>query len=130
MLKLSVVTPERRLLEAECDEVSLPGALGYLGILPGHAPLLAQLSTGELSYRIGARYHWLVVQGGFCEVSDDRVNVLADVAEQPGEIDVEAARRAQSSAEEKMKSASEQEFLIAQAEAELNLARISVAGRR
>ncbi len=129
MLNLSVVTPERKVLEIACEEVALPGTLGYFGVLPGHTPLLATLRTGELSYRIGQRYSYLVVQGGFCEVGDDRVNVLADLAEQPGEIDVEAARKAQASAEERMKTASDREFTIAQAEAELNLARIAVAGR-
>ena len=129
MLTLTVVTPERKVLEIECEEVSLPGLLGYFGVLPGHTPLLGALKVGELSYRIGQRYQYLVVQGGFCEVSEDRLNVLADLAELPGEIDVEAARQAQAIAEEKMRISGEHEFVMAQAEAELNLARLTVAAR-
>jgi F-type H+-transporting ATPase subunit epsilon len=127
MLKLTVVTPERKVLEIECEQVSLPGTLGYFGVLPGHRPLLATLGTGELQYEVGNRSHYLVLQGGFCEVADDRVNVLADIAEEPSEIDVEKAKKAQAAAEERMKIASEHEFKFAQAEAELNLARITVA---
>ena len=91
-LHLEVVTPERRLLSAAADEVRLPGALGELGVLPGHTPLLTSLGTGAVSYFQGAEMHRLAVQGGFAELLPDRVTLLARIAETPDEIDVAAAR--------------------------------------
>lgn len=93
-LILEVVTPERQLVTAETGEVTLPGALGELGVLPGHTPLLTSLGTGPLTYLVGAARHRLVVQGGFAEVLPERVTVMARVAQRPAEIDVDAARRA------------------------------------
>jgi F-type H+-transporting ATPase subunit epsilon len=95
-------------VEADVDEVTLPGALGALGILPGHAPLLCALRIGELGYRQGSREHYLALQWGFAEVAGDGVTVLADVAELPAEIDVEAARADKLSAEEALRAASGQ----------------------
>ena len=129
MLKLSVVTPEKRLLELDCEEVSLPGASGYIGILPGHAALLSTLGTGEIGWRNGSKWSWGVVQGGFCEVGNDRVNVLADIAEEAGSIDVSAAKSAQAEAEERMKTAGEEELRRANAAVELNRARVSAASK-
>jgi len=129
MLKLIVTTPERKVLEVEADEVSVPGALGYLGILPQHSPLLSTLGTGELSYRSGVRERYLVIQGGFVEVADDRVTILADRAQLPDEIDVEKARRDQAAAEEKLKGSGDHDFVVAQAELELAVTQIQVAGR-
>ena len=83
-LHLKVVTPTRVVVDAEADEVGLPGALGVLGILPGHAPLLASLSIGEMWYREGVREYNLALQWGFVEVVDNTVTVLAEVAELPG----------------------------------------------
>src|SRR5438128_12035407 len=95
VLKLVVVTPERKVVEAEADEVQMPGALGYLGILPGHAPLITQLATGVLSYRGGGAEKRLAVSAGFAEVANDAVTVLADLAEEPSPVaadDVQAAQ--------------------------------------
>jgi F-type H+-transporting ATPase subunit epsilon len=129
-LHLKVVTPTRVVVDAEVDEVTLPGALGALGILPGHAPLLTSLRIGELSYRQGVREHWLALQWGFAEVAKDLVTVLADVAELPAEIDVEAARAEKSAAEDALRTATGAEFDRQRATVEASVTRISVATRR
>jgi len=92
-LTLILVTPERKVLEEPCDSVSLPASEGYVTILPRHAPLIATLGIGVLRYQTGARSSSLAIAGGFFEVSDDRVTVLADEAFAPSEIDAAAARR-------------------------------------
>jgi F-type H+-transporting ATPase subunit epsilon len=91
-LDLEVVTPEREVVHEQVDEVQVPGRDGYLGILPGHAALLGELGIGELSYKAGGHEHYMAVLGGFVEVREDHVRVLADAAEKPEEIDVERAR--------------------------------------
>jgi len=91
-LQLDVVTPERRLLSESVDMVTVPGFSGELGILPGHTALISRLQTGVLSYVQSGRTEQLHVSGGFVEVNDDRVTVLADLAERPEEIDAAKAR--------------------------------------
>jgi F-type H+-transporting ATPase subunit epsilon len=98
-LLLELVTPERRVLSEEVVEVRIPGVLGELGVLPGHTPLLTVLGTGPLAYTRDGREHRLALQGGFAEVLPDRVTVLAQLAELPSEIDLEAARRQLAEAE-------------------------------
>jgi F-type H+-transporting ATPase subunit epsilon len=98
-LKLEVVTPERRVVSSPAVEVQLPGLDGYLGILPGHAPLLATMGDGELSYREGSTTHYAVVFGGYTEVLAERVIVLAESAERAEEINVESARAAKEAAQ-------------------------------
>jgi len=129
-LHLKVVTPVRVVVDAEADEVTLPGALGALGILPGHAPLLATLGIGELSYRTATREHYLAVQHGFAEIAANVVTVLADVAELPAEIDVEAARAEKLAAEAALRSAAGAEFELQRAHLEGAVTRITVAARR
>ena len=129
-LRLKVVTPVRVVVDTEADEVTLPGALGALGILPGHAPLLATLGIGELSYRTATREYYLAVQHGFAEVVADVVTVLADVAELPAEIDVEAARAEKVAAETALRGAAGKEFEHQHAHLEAAVTRITVAGRR
>ena len=129
-LRLRVVTPTRTVVDADVDEVTLPGALGALGILPGHAPLLASLRIGELSYRAANRERWLALQWGFAEVAGDEVTVLADVAEQPSEIDLEAARSDKAQAEAALKTAASGEFEGQRAKLEASVTRITVAARR
>lgn len=92
-LQLEVVTPERRVLAESVDMVTVPGFGGELGILPGHTPLISRLQTGVLSYVQEGRTQQLHVSGGFVEVNDDHVSVLADLAERPEEIDVTKARQ-------------------------------------
>jgi F-type H+-transporting ATPase subunit epsilon len=90
---LQLVSPERILVEEQVDEVQVPGLNGYMGILPGHAPLLSELMPGGvLTYKSGAGQKVLAVYGGFVEVQADRVRILADFAERKEEINVEEAR--------------------------------------
>ena len=101
-LTLEIVTPDRSLVNEEVDEVQLPGAEGYFGVLPGHTPLLATLQVGELWYRVGQEKHYLAVAFGFVEVLPDRVTVLAQIAERAQEIDVARAEAAKRRAEERV----------------------------
>jgi F-type H+-transporting ATPase subunit epsilon len=128
-LQLTVVTPERRVLETEADGIELPGALGYLGILPGHAPLITLLGTGVLTVRKGASSTALAVSSGLAEVSADKVSVLADSAEGASEIDAAAAEREKAKAEEEMKSAGVDTLDEIRGRLELAQARIAVARR-
>ena len=93
-LTLELATPTRLLVSAEVDEVVVPGSEGYFGVLPGHAPLLATLGIGELSYRVGREEYYVAVVGGFAEVRNDKVIILADSAETPADIDRTRAERA------------------------------------
>ncbi len=129
-LQLLVVTPERRVVEAQADEVELPGAQGYLGILPGHAPLITLLGTGVLTYRSGGRSTAYAVSAGFAEVSGDRVSVLADSAEGAGEIDAASADRDRAKAEEEMKTAGADTLDAIRTRFELAQARITVASAK
>jgi F-type H+-transporting ATPase subunit epsilon len=126
-LKLLVVTAEKKVVDAEADDVTLPGELGYLGILPGHAALITLLKTGVVSYRNGAAGEAFALDGGFAEVSNDVVTVLAGVAERRSEIDTAAADREKAKAEEEMKTASFETLDAARARVELATARLSVA---
>jgi F-type H+-transporting ATPase subunit epsilon len=93
MLHLQLVSPERILVDEDVDEVQIPGLDGYLGILPGHAPLLSELKAGGvLSYKSAGGEKVLAVFGGFVEVQPDRVRILADAAERKEEINVAEAR--------------------------------------
>ncbi len=129
-LKLRGVTPVRVVVDTEVDEVTLPGVVGALGILPGHAPLLTALGIGELFYRTAAGGHVLAVQRGFAEVTGGVVTVLADVAELPSEIDLEAARAEKQAAEAAMRTASGKEFARQRAHLEAAVTRIAIAARR
>jgi F-type H+-transporting ATPase subunit epsilon len=101
-IDFTLVTPERSLVHEQVEELQIPGAEGYLGILPGHAPLFSELKVGELGYRIGERWFWLSVAWGFVEVLPDQVRVLAETAERAHEIDLERANRAKQRAEERI----------------------------
>jgi F-type H+-transporting ATPase subunit epsilon len=93
-IELEIVTPEKHMLAETVDYVELPGREGYMGILPGHAPLLSELGFGTLFYRKGGDAQYFAVLGGFVEVLPGRVIVLADASERAGEIDVARARAA------------------------------------
>ena len=101
-IQLEVVTLERRVLGEPVDMVTVPGLNGELGVLPGHTPLISQLKTGVLSYLQDGRTTQLLVSGGFVEVRDDHVSVLAEIAERPEEIDVAAARVARDRLEKQL----------------------------
>jgi F-type H+-transporting ATPase subunit epsilon len=91
-IELEIATPERQLVRESVTDVQVPAKGGYLGILPGHAALLGLLGSGTLAYTAGGRKQYLAIQGGFMEVSEDHVRVLADIAEPAAEIDVARAQ--------------------------------------
>ena len=96
---LRVVTPDRQVVREDVEEMQVPGREGYLGILPGHAPLISELKIGELAYRRGRELNYLAVSWGFVEVLPEQVTVLAEAAERPEEIDVARAQSAKERAE-------------------------------
>ena len=130
-LTLELATPTRLVVSAEVDEVVAPGSLGYFGVLPGHAPLLATLGIGEVTYRIGRDEHHVAVSGGFAEVRNDKVIILADVAETPADIDRARAERARDRAEARLAGRNQEEIDYARAMCALARAqtRLQVAGR-
>jgi F-type H+-transporting ATPase subunit epsilon len=101
-LELEIVMPDRFLIHEQVDEVQVPGSKGYFGVLPGHTPLLASLTVGELWYRKGPEKTYLSIAFGFAEVLPDRVTILAKLAERAEEIDVERAEEARKRAEERL----------------------------
>jgi len=130
-LTLELATPTRLVVTAEADEVVVPGSQGYFGVLPGHAPLLATLGIGEVTYRIGRDEHHVAVSGGFAEVRNDKVIILADSAETPADIDRTRAERARDRAEGRLSGRNQEEIDYARAAAALARAvtRLQVAGR-
>jgi F-type H+-transporting ATPase subunit epsilon len=101
-LQLQIVSADRSLVNERVDEVVIPGADGYFGVLPGHTPLLALLGAGELWYRQGQEKHYLLIAFGFAEVQPDRVTILAQIAELAEEINVARAEAARNRAQERM----------------------------
>jgi len=130
-IQLEVVTPERRVLADPVDMVTVPGLGGELGILPGHTPLISQLQTGVLTYVADGKSSQLHVSGGFVEVRDDHVSVLAEVAERPEEIDAARARLSRDQLEKQINawSGSEDELAIAKTEFERSVVRMQLASR-
>lgn len=102
-IRLDIVTPDRLVAHDAVTEVTIPGKNGYLGILPGHAPVLTELVPGELVYKSAGKAHLLCVTWGFAEVLGDRVIVLSETAEHSEEIDVARAEKARARAEERLK---------------------------
>jgi F-type H+-transporting ATPase subunit epsilon len=103
-IHLEIVTPEKQLFSGAVDSVTVPSTVGYLGILPGHAPLLAELGIGEVSYKIGDRTDYLFCSWGFVEVLPDRVVLLAQEAECASDIDIKRAEEAKKRAEKLLAS--------------------------
>jgi F-type H+-transporting ATPase subunit epsilon len=101
-LAVEIVTPSRILVQEQVDELNIPGELGYLGILPGHTALLTNLGQGVLMYRRGEQRWYLAIFGGYMEVHDDHVTVLADIAERAEEIDRSRAEAARDRAEQRL----------------------------
>jgi F-type H+-transporting ATPase subunit epsilon len=102
--QLEIVTPEKLVMKDVAEEMQIPGKNGYLGILPGHAPLITELAVGEISYRNGGSIYRLAVAWGFAEVLPDKVTILAEIAERAEEIDVKRAAAAKERAEQRLKS--------------------------
>ena len=128
-IALEVVTPERRVLAESVDMVTVPGLGGELGILPGHTPLISQLQTGVLTYVQDGKNFSLHVSGGFVEVRDDHVSVLAEVAERPDEIDAARAKLSRDRLEKQLNawSGTEEDFEIARAKLERSVVRLQLA---
>lgn len=132
MLKLEVVTPERRVVDETVDSVTVPTLSGEAGILPNHAPLVSALKPGILSFSNRGNVERLVVAGGFVEVNSDKVSVLTDVAETAAEVDVETARAQREEAERALAavaSSSVEETADVRDRLEFANARLQIAGR-
>jgi F-type H+-transporting ATPase subunit epsilon len=102
--QLEIVTPEKKVVETTAEEVQIPGKNGYLGILPGHAPLITELSVGEITYRENSTEQRLAVAWGFAEVLPEKVTILAESAERPSDINLDRARKAKERAEQRLTS--------------------------
>ncbi len=110
-LTLEIATPMRLVVAETVDEVVAPGIEGYFGVLPGHAPFLTTLGIGEVTYRVGQDERYLALAGGFAEVRNDKVIVLADTAERPEEIDRGRAERARERAERRLSAVTSEETI-------------------
>lgn len=130
-IQLEIVTPDRQLVHETVTAVTIPGKQGYLGILPGHAPLLSELKAGELVYTREEAKHYLAVSWGFAEVLPSRVIILAHTAERAEEIDLARAERARERAEERLKNTTDPTLDIQRAREayERALARLQAARR-
>jgi F-type H+-transporting ATPase subunit epsilon len=131
-IQLEVVTPERRVLAEPVDMVTVPGLGGELGILPGHTPLISQLQTGVLTYAQDGKSSSLHVSGGFVEVREDHVSVLAEVAERPEEIDAARAKLSRDQLEKQINAwnGTEDDLAIAKTEFERSMVRLQLASHR
>ncbi len=128
-IDLQIVTPERMLVHEQVDEVQVPGVNGYFGVLPGHTPLLAALSVGELWYRKGQEKTYLAIAYGFAEVLPDRVSILAQLAERAEEIDLERAEAARRRASERLELRSDVDYERARVSLMKSITRIQVSAR-
>jgi F-type H+-transporting ATPase subunit epsilon len=129
-LQLEIVSADRSLVNELVDEVQIPGSEGYLGVLPGHTPLLTTLHVGQLWYRQGQEKHYLSIAFGFAEIQPDRVTILAQIAERADEIDVARAESAKKRAEERLsKPTVDMDFERARISMMKALIRLQVASR-
>jgi F-type H+-transporting ATPase subunit epsilon len=130
-IDLIIVTPERSVVHEQVEEVQVPGAEGYLGILPGHAPLFSEMKIGEVGYRKGETWFFLSVAWGFVEVLPNQVRILAETAERAHEIDLERANRAKQRAEERIsKGGDDIDYRRALVSLQRALIRLQVARRQ
>src|SRR5215470_15531211 len=129
-IQLEIVTPERQVVDAAAEEVTTPGKSGYLGVLPGHAPLITELAVGQISYKTAGQTKRLSVAWGFAEVLPEKVTILAETAEKSEEIDVPRAQAAKQRAESELSKAGTDGNREAQAALERANARIEVAGKQ
>jgi F-type H+-transporting ATPase subunit epsilon len=131
-IKLELVTPYRRVLSEDVDEVTAPGTIGEFGVLPDHTSLLTTLKVGELIYKQDGQSFSVAVNWGYVEVEDNVMTVLVETAEPADQIDVERARAALSRAEEALKklSSDDKDYKIMEAALERALIRVQVAGKK
>jgi F-type H+-transporting ATPase subunit epsilon len=127
-INLEVITPEKLVLRESVDELVLPGLTGEIGVLPDHEPLISQLKTGILSYRVGGALQKLHVSGGFAEVLAEKVSVLADVAEKPEDIDLQNAKADLERAEKSLIGSEGADLIRAELEVDRAKTRIQIAG--
>jgi F-type H+-transporting ATPase subunit epsilon len=108
-IELEIVTPEKQVVRDQVDEIQIPGKAGFLGVLPGHAPLITELAVGEISYRKSGQTTYLSVAWGFAEVLPNKVTILAETAERADEIDVARAQQALQAAQARLAAADSEE---------------------
>ncbi len=125
--QLEIVTPDKLVVKEVAEEAQIPGKNGYLGVLPGHAPLITELGVGEISYRTPGGTRHLAVAWGFAEVLPDKVTILAETAERADEIDKERARKARDRAEQRLKEGGEVDYDRAAAALQRAETRLEVA---
>ena len=129
-LILEIVTPDRAIVHEQVDEIEIPGAEGYLGVLPGHTPLLTTLQVGQLWYRKGGERFYLSIAFGFAEVLPDRVTILAQIAERAEEIDISRAEAEKHRAEDRLSTrASDVDLEYARVSMLKALVRLQVAAK-
>ena len=129
--QLEIVTPEKMVVKDVAEEAQIPGKNGYLGILPGHAPLITELAVGEITYRNGGVTHRLAVAWGFAEVLPGKVTILAETAERASDIDTARAQAAKQRAEANLSKAStEEDFARITADLQLAETRLEVAQKK
>jgi F-type H+-transporting ATPase subunit epsilon len=128
-IDLQIVTPDRMLVHEQVDEVEIPGVDGYFGVLPGHTPLLAALSVGELWYRKGQDRTYLAIAYGFAEVLPERVTILAQLAERAEDIDVARAESARTRAAERLDHKSDIDYERARMALAKSMTRLQVSSR-
>ena len=128
-IELQIVTPDRMLVQEQVDEVEIPGVDGYFGVLPGHTPLLAALSVGELWFRKGQEKTYLAIAFGFAEVLPDRVTILAQLAERAEDIDVERAESARARAAQRLDQKSDVDYERARQALSKSMTRLQVSSR-
>jgi F-type H+-transporting ATPase subunit epsilon len=129
--QLEIVTPEKMVVRDVAEEMQIPGKDGYLGILPGHAPLITELAVGEITYRTGNETRHLALAWGFAEVLPDKVTILAETAERPEEIDVTRAQEDKRRAEDLLKNGNtEEDFAVAEGKLKRADTRLEVAAKK
>ena len=129
-IDLQIVTPDKLLVREPVDEVEIPGSEGYFGVLPGHTPMLASLTVGELWYRKGQEKIYLAIAFGFAEVLPDRVTILAQLAERAEDIDVSRAEEARKRAESRITQPKmDVDYERARTALQKSLTRLQVSGR-
>ena len=128
-IQLEIVTPERQVVNDAVEEVTIPGKGGYLGVLPGHAPLITELAVGQISYTTFGKIKRLAVAWGFAEVLPEKVTILAETAEKSEEIDIARAEAAKQRAEAELSKAGLAGNPEAQAALDRAKTRLEVAGK-
>ena len=128
-IELQIVTPDKMLVHEQVDEVEIPGADGYFGVLPGHTPMLAALSVGELWYRKGEEKTYLAIATGFAEIMPERVTILAKLAERAEDIDVSRAEAARTRAAQRLEQMAEIDYMRARFALARSLTRLQVSSR-